>query len=84
MLIEMTDGGLDYTFEAVGNVELMRSALVYTRVGASYSDWRWRWAGNFNLSLPACHGQNLAWNCYGWGLPGMVDEWLRGDFSVDP
>ena len=23
----MTDGGLDYTFEAVGNVELMRSAL---------------------------------------------------------
>ena len=27
VLIEMTGGGLDYTFEAVGNVELMRSAL---------------------------------------------------------
>ena len=27
VLIEMTNGGLDYTFEAVGNVELMRSAL---------------------------------------------------------
>jgi len=27
VLIEMTDGGLDYTFEAVGNVQLMRAAL---------------------------------------------------------
>ncbi|MEM6904805.1 MAG: alcohol dehydrogenase catalytic domain-containing protein, partial [Pseudomonadota bacterium] len=27
VLVEMTDGGLDYTFEAVGNVELMRAAL---------------------------------------------------------
>ena len=27
VLVEMTNGGLDYTFEAVGNVELMRSAL---------------------------------------------------------
>ncbi|XP_071445105.1 alcohol dehydrogenase class-3 [Hetaerina americana] len=27
VLIEMTDGGLDYTFECVGNVKLMRSAL---------------------------------------------------------
>ncbi|XP_049764650.1 alcohol dehydrogenase class-3 [Schistocerca cancellata] len=27
VLIEMTDGGLDYTFECVGNVDLMRAAL---------------------------------------------------------
>ena len=27
VLVEVTNGGLDYTFEAVGNVELMRSAL---------------------------------------------------------
>ncbi|EME28755.1 alcohol dehydrogenase (zinc-containing) [Galdieria sulphuraria] len=27
VLIEMTNGGLDYTFEAVGNVKLMRAAL---------------------------------------------------------
>ncbi|XP_055535257.1 alcohol dehydrogenase class-3 [Wyeomyia smithii] len=27
VLIEMTDGGLDYTFECVGNVETMRAAL---------------------------------------------------------
>ncbi|XP_065222077.1 alcohol dehydrogenase class-3 [Planococcus citri] len=27
VLIEMTDGGLDYTFECIGNVETMRAAL---------------------------------------------------------
>ena len=27
VLIEMTDGGLDYTFECVGNVNIMRAAL---------------------------------------------------------
>ena len=27
VIIEMTDGGVDYSFECVGNVQLMRSAL---------------------------------------------------------
>jgi S-(hydroxymethyl)glutathione dehydrogenase/alcohol dehydrogenase len=27
VLVEMTDGGLDYTFECIGNVDVMRSAL---------------------------------------------------------
>ncbi len=27
VLIEMTDGGVDYSFECIGNVEVMRSAL---------------------------------------------------------
>lgn len=27
MLIELTDGGLDYTFECIGNVQTMRVAL---------------------------------------------------------
>lgn len=27
VLVEMTDGGLDYTFECIGNVDIMRSAL---------------------------------------------------------
>jgi len=25
--VEMTDGGLDYTFECIGNVQVMRAAL---------------------------------------------------------
>ena len=27
VIVEMTDGGVDYSFECVGNVQLMRSAL---------------------------------------------------------
>jgi S-(hydroxymethyl)glutathione dehydrogenase/alcohol dehydrogenase len=27
VLVDMTDGGLDYTFECIGNVEVMRAAL---------------------------------------------------------
>lgn len=27
VLVEMTDGGCDYTFECIGNVEIMRAAL---------------------------------------------------------
>ena len=27
MLVEKTDGGCDYTFECIGNVNLMRAAL---------------------------------------------------------
>ncbi len=26
-MVELTDGGCDYTFECIGNVEVMRSAL---------------------------------------------------------
>ncbi|WP_150476022.1 zinc-binding dehydrogenase, partial [Bacillus sp. BNPI-92] len=27
VIVEMTDGGVDYSFECIGNVEVMRSAL---------------------------------------------------------
>src|SRR5277367_737692 len=33
VIAEMTGGGVDYSFECVGNVELMRSALECTRMG---------------------------------------------------
>ena len=36
VIVEMTDGGVDYSFECVGNVQLMRAALeCATRAGAS-------------------------------------------------
>lgn len=28
VIVEKTDGGVDYSFECIGNVEVMRSALV--------------------------------------------------------
>ena len=91
-LVEMTGGGLDYTFEAVGNVELMRSALE-----ACHKGW-----GECTVIGVAGAGQEIStrpfqlvtgrvWRGTAFGgvkgrseLPGMVDEWMRGDFSVDP
>jgi len=36
VLIEMTDGGLDYTFECIGNVKTMVSEIKYI----SYNSWK--------------------------------------------
>ena len=33
MIVELTNGGVDYSFECVGNVEVMRSALESTHIG---------------------------------------------------
>jgi S-(hydroxymethyl)glutathione dehydrogenase/alcohol dehydrogenase len=92
VLVEMTDGGLDYTFEAVGNVNTMRAALE-----ACHKGW-----GESTVIGVAGAGQEIStrpfqlvtgrvWRGTAFGgvrgrseLPGMVDEWLRGDFDVDP
>lgn len=92
VLVEMTDGGFDYTFEAVGNVGLMRAALE-----ACHKGW-----GECTVIGVAGAGQEIStrpfqpvtgrvWRGTAFGgvlgrsqLPGMVDGWLRGDFSVDP
>lgn len=92
VLVDMTGGGLDYTFEAVGNVGLMRAALESCHKG-----W-----GECTVIGVAGAGQEIStrpfqlvtgrvWRGTAFGgvkgrseLPGMVDEWLRGDFSVDP
>ncbi|WEX85733.1 S-(hydroxymethyl)glutathione dehydrogenase/class III alcohol dehydrogenase [Sinorhizobium garamanticum] len=92
VVVEMTNGGVDYSFEAVGNVKLMRSALESCHKG-----W-----GECTVIGVAGAGEEIAtrpfqlvtgrvWRGTAFGgvrgrsqLPGMVDEWLRGDFSVDP
>ncbi len=92
ILVEMTDGGLDYTFEAVGNVNTMRAALE-----ACHKGW-----GESTVIGVAGAGQEIStrpfqlvtgrvWRGTAFGgvrgrseLPGMVDEWLRGDFDIDP
>jgi len=33
VLVDMTDGGVDYSFEAIGNVNTMRAALECTHKG---------------------------------------------------
>ena len=92
VIVEMTDGGVDYSFECIGNVEVMRAALECCHKG-----W-----GECTVIGVAGAGEEIAtrpfqlvtgrvWRGSAFGgvlgrsqLPGMVDEWLRGDFDVDP
>lgn len=92
VIVEMTGGGVDYSFECIGNVNVMRSALECCHKG-----W-----GECTVIGVAGAGEEIAtrpfqlvtgrvWRGSAFGgvlgrsqLPGMVDEWLRGDFDVDP
>lgn len=92
VVIDMTNGGVDYAFECIGNVNVMRSALECCHKG-----W-----GECTVIGVAGAGEEIAtrpfqlvtgrvWRGSAFGgvrgrsqLPGMVDEWLRGDFDVDP
>lgn len=90
-LVEMTDGGLDYTFDCTGNVGVMRSALE-----ACHKGW-----GVSTIIGVAAAGQEIAtrpfqlvtgrrWQGSAFGgvkgrteLPGLVDRYLEGTFKVD-
>ena len=92
VIVEMTGGGVDYSFECIGNVNVMRAALECCHKG-----W-----GECTVIGVAGAGEEIAtrpfqlvtgrvWRGSAFGgvlgrsqLPGMVDEWLRGDFDVDP
>lgn len=90
-LIEMTDGGLDYTFDCTGNVKVMRSALE-----ACHKGW-----GVSTIIGVAASGEEIStrpfqlvtgrkWQGSAFGgvkgrtqLPGLVDRYVEGTFPVD-
>ncbi|WWC60704.1 S-(hydroxymethyl)glutathione dehydrogenase [Kwoniella dejecticola CBS 10117] len=90
-LVEETDGGLDFTFDATGNVHVMRSALE-----ACHKGW-----GVCNVIGVAPAGAEIAtrpfqlvtgrtWKGSAFGgvkgrteLPGIVDDYLAGTLWVD-
>ncbi|MBK5009752.1 S-(hydroxymethyl)glutathione dehydrogenase/class III alcohol dehydrogenase [Pseudomonas sp. S60] len=92
VIIDMTNGGVDFSFECVGNVELMRAALECCHKG---------WGESIIIGVAGA-GEEIAtrpfqlvtgrvWKGSAFGgvlgrseLPGMVDEWLRGEINVDP
>lgn len=92
VIIDMTNGGVDFSFEAVGNVRLMRAALECCHKG---------WGESIIIGVAGA-GEEIAtrpfqlvtgrvWRGSAFGgvlgrseLPGMVDEWLRGEINVDP
>jgi S-(hydroxymethyl)glutathione dehydrogenase / alcohol dehydrogenase len=92
-IVEMTGGfGADYTFEATGNVKVMRQAVESARMG-----W-----GLCTVAGVAGKGETLdviprflitgrwiAGSSFGGvkgreGVPRLVDRWLAGDIDVDP
>ena len=76
VVVELTGGGVDYSFECVGNVNLMRAALECCHKGLGrVSDCRCRGrrTRNINQAVPAGYGSRLERHCV-W--------WLQGAFTV--
>lgn len=92
VIVELTDGGVDFSFECVGNVNVMRSALECCHKG---------WGESIIIGV-AGSGQEIStrpfqlvtgrvWRGSAFGgvrgrtqLPGMVEDAMRGDIQLDP
>ncbi|CCX33144.1 S-glutathione dehydrogenase [Pyronema domesticum] len=90
-LIEITDGGLDYTFDCTGNVGVMRAALEACHKG---------WGQSIIIGVAAA-GQEIStrpfqlvtgrqWKGCAFGgikgrsqLPDLVDDYMTGKLKVD-
>lgn len=90
-IIEMTNGGVDYSFECIGNTQVMRAALECTHKG-----W-----GTSTIIGVAGAGQEIStrphqlvtgrtWKGTAFGgvkgrtqLPGMVDQYMDGIIKID-
>lgn len=91
VIVEMTDGGVDYSFECIGNVNIMRSALECCHKG---------WGESVIIGVAGA-GQEIStrpfqlvtgrvWRGTAFGgvkgrseLPGIVDRYMAGEFKLD-
>ncbi|MGB5580917.1 MAG: S-(hydroxymethyl)glutathione dehydrogenase/class III alcohol dehydrogenase [Woeseia sp.] len=91
VIADMTDGGVDYSFECVGNTKLMRAALECCHKG---------WGESVIVGVAGA-GQEIStrpfqlvtgrvWRGSAFGgtrgrsqLPGMVEQYLHGEIKVD-
>jgi len=91
VIVELTDGGVDYSFECIGNVNLMRSALECCHKG---------WGESVVIGVAGA-GQEICtrpfqlvtgrvWRGSAFGgvkgrseLPGYVERYLKGEFKLD-
>jgi len=91
-IVEMTSGGVDYSFECVGNVELMRQALECCHKGGGISTIIGvAGAGQEIATRPFQLVTGRTWKGTAFGgvkgrsqLPKMVDQVLNGEIQVDP
>ncbi|WP_417349546.1 S-(hydroxymethyl)glutathione dehydrogenase/class III alcohol dehydrogenase [Ferrimonas sp.] len=91
VIVEMTDGGVDYSFECIGNVNVMRSALECCHKG---------WGESVVIGVAGA-GQEIStrpfqlvtgrvWKGSAFGgvkgrseLPEYVERYMRGEFRLD-
>jgi S-(hydroxymethyl)glutathione dehydrogenase/alcohol dehydrogenase len=91
VIVELTDGGVDYSFECIGNVNVMRSALECCHKG---------WGESIIIGVAGA-GQEIStrpfqlvtgrvWRGSAFGgvkgrsqLPGYVERYMAGDIRID-
>ena len=91
VIVDLTDGGVDYSFECIGNVHVMRAALECCHKG---------WGESIIIGVAGA-GQEIStrpfqlvtgrvWRGSAFGgvkgrsqLPGYVDRYLKGEIKID-
>ena len=92
VIVGMTDGGVDFSFECIGNVQVMRAALECCHKG---------WGESIIIGVAGA-GQEIStrpfqlvtgrvWRGSAFGgvkgrtqLPGMVEQAMRGEIALEP
>ena len=91
VIVDMTNGGVDYSFECVGNVDLMRSALECCHKGWGESTIIGvAGAGEEIRTRPFQLVTGRVWRGTAFGgvkgrseLPGYVERYLSGEIKID-
>ncbi len=92
VIVDMTDGGVDYSFECIGNVQLMRAALECCHKGWGESTIIGVAPAGAEISTrPFQLVTGRVWRGSAFGgvkgrteLPGIVDQVLAGELDLDP
>ncbi|MBB3228487.1 S-(hydroxymethyl)glutathione dehydrogenase/alcohol dehydrogenase [Luteibacter sp. Sphag1AF] len=92
VIVDLTDGGVDYSFECIGSVDIMRAALECCHKG---------WGESIIIGVAGA-GQEIrtrpfqlvtgrVWRGSAFGgvkgrsqLPGYVDRYMGGEIKIDP
>jgi S-(hydroxymethyl)glutathione dehydrogenase/alcohol dehydrogenase len=90
IIIEKLDGGADYSFECIGNVDVMRSALECTHKGWGESIIGVAGSGQEIRTRPFQLVTGRVWKGSAFGgvkgrseLPEIVEKYMRKELEVD-
>jgi S-(hydroxymethyl)glutathione dehydrogenase/alcohol dehydrogenase len=91
-IVQLTGGGADYSFECIGNTQLMRQALECTHKGWGRSIIIGVAAAGAEIStrpFQLVTGRKWDGSAFGGargrtGVPGIVDWYMEGKIKIDP